>query len=53
MMSFCPEYKTESLDFSQIYADRIHHINQYGYGIYSKYHVFVIKNGKIVPGGIS
>lgn len=46
---FLPEYKTESLDFSQIYADRIHHINQYGYGIYSKYHVFVIKNGKIVP----
>lgn len=46
---FLPEYKTENLDFSQIYADRIHHIKQYGYGIYSKYHVFVIKDGKIVP----
>lgn len=46
---FLPEYKTENLDFSQIYADRIHHINQFGYGIYSKYHVFVIKEGRIVP----
>ena len=46
---FLPEYKTENLDFSQIYADRVHHIDQYGYGIYSRYHVFVIKNGKILP----
>ena len=46
---FLPEYKTEKLDFSQIYADRIHSIKQYGYGIYSRYHVFVIKDGRIVP----
>lgn len=46
---FLPEYKTEKLDFAKIYADRIHSIKQYGYGIYSKYHVFVIKDGKIVP----
>ncbi|WP_124100993.1 ATP-binding protein [Ruminococcus sp. Marseille-P6503] len=46
---FLPRYKTEELDFSKIYADRIHQINQYGYGIYSHYHVFVIKNGSIVP----
>lgn len=46
---FLPEYKTEKLDFAKIYADRIHGIKQYGYGIYSKYHVFVIKDGKIVP----
>ena len=46
---FLPEYKVEKLDFAQIYADRIHNIRQYGYGIYSRYHVFVIKDGKIVP----
>ncbi len=46
---FLPRYKTEELDFSKIYADRIHQINQYGYGIYSHYHVFVIKDGSIVP----
>lgn len=46
---FLPQYKTENLDFSQIYADRVHNIKKYGYGIYSRYHVFVIKEGKIVP----
>lgn len=46
---FLPHYRTENLDFSKIYADRIHQINQYGYGIYSRYHVFVIKDGAIVP----
>jgi hypothetical protein len=46
---FLPRYKTENLDFSKIYADRIHAIGQYGYGIYSQYHVFVIKDGVITP----
>lgn len=46
---FLPGYKTQKIDFSQIYADRIHQINRYGYGIYSQYHVFVVENRKIVP----
>lgn len=46
---FLPRYNTEKADFSKIYADRIHNIAKYGYGIYSQYHVFVIVNGKIVP----
>ena len=46
---FLPEYSTKKIDFSQIYADRIHSIGRYGYGIYSKYHVFVIKEGVITP----
>ncbi len=46
---FLPRYETEQLDFSQIYADRIHQINQFGYGIYSHYNVFIVDNGKIVP----
>ena len=33
---FLPRYATQKLDFSQIYADRIHAIGQYGYGIYSQ-----------------
>ncbi|MBQ8107988.1 MAG: ATP-binding protein [Ruminococcus sp.] len=44
---FLPEYKVSQLDFSKIYADRIHAIDQKGYGIYSKNHVFVIKDGVI------
>ncbi|MGN0595098.1 MAG: ATP-binding protein [Hominimerdicola sp.] len=46
---FLPRYRTEQLDFSKIYADRIHAINQFGYGIYSQYHVFILKDGKITP----
>ena len=46
---FLPRYNTEKADFSKLYADRIHNIAKYGYGIYSQYHVFVIDNGKIVP----
>lgn len=46
---FLPGYLTEKADFSQIYADRIHNISKFGYGIYSQYHVFVLEDGKIVP----
>ena len=46
---FLPEYKTQRLDFSQIYADRVHEINKFGYGIYSQYHVFVLDEGRIKP----
>lgn len=46
---FLPEYEITKMDFSKIYADRIHAISQYGYGIYSQYHVFIIKDGVITP----
>lgn len=46
---FMPRYITEKADFSQVYAERIHGINRFGYGIYSRYHVFVLENGRIVP----
>lgn len=46
---FLPRYITGKADFSKIYADRIHSISKFGYGIYSQYHVFVIDGGKIVP----
>ena len=46
---FLPAYKIQKLDFSQIYADRIHQISKFGYGIYSQFHVFVIEDSKIVP----
>ncbi len=46
---FVPRYTTEEKDFSQEYAVRIKQIDKFGYGIYSKYHVFVVKDGAIVP----
>lgn len=44
-----PKWKTEDIDFSKIYSERINEINKFGYGIYAKNHIFVIKNGKIKP----
>lgn len=44
-----PKWKTEDIDFSKIYAERVSEINKFGYGIYAKNHIFVIKNGKIKP----
>lgn len=44
-----PKWETEDIDFSKIYAERVSEINKFGYGIYAKNHIFVIKNGKIKP----
>lgn len=46
---FMPRYRTTKLDFSKTYADRIHGLNKYGYGIFAQYHVFVCDRGKLVP----
>lgn len=46
---FLPRYCTRQIDFSQVYADRMHRIGEFGYGIYSRHHVFVMKDAKIVP----
>lgn len=43
------KWKTEDIDFSKVYAKRVSEINKFGYGIYAKNHIFVIKNGKIQP----
>ncbi len=46
---FLPRYKTSECDFSKTYADRIHGLNRYGYGIFAQYHMFISKDGEIVP----
>lgn len=47
---FLPRWKTDNdLDFSKIYADRIHEINKFGYGMYARNHIFIIKDGRIKP----
>ena len=46
---FMPEYKISPRDFSQIYAQRVHEIKKIGYGIYSKYNIFIIKDGVMTP----
>ena len=46
---FLPRYSTKQTDFSQMYAERMHRIGEYGYGIYSRHNVFVMKNDSITP----
>ncbi|MBR1863490.1 MAG: ATP-binding protein [Ruminococcus sp.] len=47
---FLPEYDIdEDADLSKIYADRLHAISEIGYGVYSKFHVFMVENGRLKP----
>ena len=43
-------WKTSKADFHKIYADRMGEIDKKGFGIYAKYHMFVLdENGNVVP----
>ena len=46
---FLPEWISTAYDFNEIYKDRIANISSHGYGIFAKYHTFVIQNGTITP----
>ncbi len=46
---FLPSYKEEKLSLSDIYSHRIENIHQYGYGMYAKYRMFYLSDGRIVP----
>ncbi len=43
------EWTTENKDILAIYRDRIASLHTKGFGIFAKYHVFVFKDGKLVP----
>lgn len=43
-------WKNEKLDFKTIYNDRLNEIGKKGFGIYAKYHMFILNDGgEIVP----
>ena len=44
-----PEWEISEFDFTKIYQNRIEKIAQHGYGIFAKYHTFMIQNGSVVP----
>ncbi len=46
---FLPEWETSDINIKKEYVERIKNISKYGYGIYSKYHMFYVKDSKIVP----
>lgn len=49
---FWPEFESHSVNFQEAYRERVANINQYGYGIYAKYHMFFIDgSAHITPVG--
>ncbi len=43
------EWKTDNKDLPGIYRERIASLHTKGFGIFAKYHVFVFRDGKLVP----
>ncbi|MCC8069736.1 MAG: ATP-binding protein [Ruminococcus sp.] len=46
---FLPNWETSSCNFTDEYLLRVKNISAYGYGIFAKYHMFIVENGEIVP----
>ncbi len=44
-----PKYEINYHDFTKIYTDHIINLPIHGYGVYAKYHVFTVKDKKIMP----
>ena len=46
---FLPSYRTEEIDFTKTYRERLSKLHLYGYGIFAKYHMFTVADGRPVP----
>ncbi len=46
---FLPDWDNTPYDFRKEYKNRIDNIERYGYGIYAKYYMFIVKESNIVP----
>lgn len=46
---YLPDWETREADFISEYANRMDNISSFGYGVFSKYHMFVYKAGAITP----
>ena len=46
---YIPEFENEKVDFSAVYAERLSHIDRYGYGIFATAGMFRVENGEIIP----
>jgi len=46
---FLPSWRTVEYDFVEAYRYRIENIGKFGYGLYSKYNMFVLKESKVTP----
>ena len=45
---YIPEFENEKVDFPAVYAERLSHIERYGYGIFATAGMFRVENGEIV-----
>lgn len=43
------DWKTSSVSFTKAYTDRMSCLSTKGYGIFSEYYAFTLKNGRLVP----
>lgn len=46
---YIPEFDNEKVDFSAVYAERLGHIEYYGYGMFATAGMFRVENGEIIP----
>ncbi len=46
---FLPEWDNSLYDFDDEYRKRTENVERFGYGIYAKYHMFIVKDGATVP----
>ncbi len=46
---FLPDWDNSAYDFRAEYKNRVDNIDRYGYGIYAKYYMFIVKDGNVVP----
>lgn len=46
---FLPDWDNSVYDFRAEYKNRVENIEKYGYGIYAKYYMFIVKDANIVP----
>ena len=45
---YIPEFENEKVNFSAVYAERLSHIERYGYGVFATAGMFRVENGEIV-----
>ena len=46
---FLPDWDNTAYDFCSQYTSRIDNVDKFGYGIYAKYYMFIVKDSNIIP----
>jgi predicted AAA+ superfamily ATPase len=46
---FLPDWDNTLYDFREKYTVRINNVDKFGYGIYAKYYMFIVRDSRIVP----